>query len=90
VPRSSAFGEQISAVLSAGSDTRAPSLLLPTTRERRGPPKNELHLGHAVAKHHSVNQCVHFLQLGPLGRHFPTEVSHFGPQSLDLISLASP
>ena len=47
------------------------SLLLPTTRKRRGPPKNELHLGHAVAENHSLNQCVYFLQLGPLGRHLP-------------------
>jgi hypothetical protein len=28
------------------------SVLLPTTRKGRGPPKNELHLGHAVAKRH--------------------------------------
>ena len=66
------------------------SLLLPTTRKGRGPPKNELHLCHAVAKHHSLNQCVHFLQRGLLGCHFPTKVPHFGPQGLDFIGLTAP
>ena len=50
------------------------SVFLATTRKGRGPPKNELHLGHAVAKHQSLNQRVHFLQVVPLGRHFPTKV----------------
>src|SRR6516164_9061503 len=66
------------------------SVLLPTTRKGRGPPKNELHLSHAVAKHHSLNQCVHFLQLGSLGRHFPTEGPHFGPKGLDFVGLTAP
>jgi hypothetical protein len=66
------------------------SLFLPTTRKGRGSPKNELHLRHAVAKHHSLNQRVHFLQLGLLGRHFPTKVPHFGPQGLDFIGLTAP
>jgi hypothetical protein len=66
------------------------SLLLPTTRKGRGSPKNELHLRNPIAKHHSLNQCVHFLQLGLLGRHFPTKVPHFGSQGLDFIGLASP
>jgi hypothetical protein len=63
---------------------------LPATRKGSGSPKNELHLRHPVAKHHSLNQCVHFLQLGLLGRHFPTKVPHFGPQRLDFIGLAAP
>jgi hypothetical protein len=66
------------------------SLLLPTTRNGRGSPKNELHPRHAVAKHHSLNQRVHFLQLGLLGRHFPTKVPHFGPQGVDFIGLTTP
>jgi hypothetical protein len=66
------------------------SLLLPTTRKGRGSPKNELHLRLAVAKHHSLNQRVHFLQLGLLGRHFPTKVPHFGPQGVDFIGLTAP
>jgi hypothetical protein len=66
------------------------SLLLPTTRKGTGSPKNELHLRHPVAKHHSLNQCVHFLQLGLLGRHFPTKVPHFGPQGVDFIGLTAP
>jgi hypothetical protein len=101
----SAFGEQINglgSMLSANRSMRcfrrAPmhahqfllSLLLPTTRKGRGSPENELHLRLAVAKHHSLNQCVHFRQLGLLGRHFPTKVPHFGPQGLDFIGLTAP
>jgi hypothetical protein len=101
----SAFGEQINgsgSMLSANRSMRclrwAPihahqlplSFLLPTTRKGRGSPKNELHLRHAVAKHHSLNQCVHFLQLGPLGRQIPTKVPHFGPQGVDFIGLTAP
>jgi hypothetical protein len=66
------------------------SFLLPTTRKGRGPPENELHLCHAVAKHYSLNQCVHFLQRGLLGCHFPTKAPHFGPQGLDFIGLTAP
>jgi hypothetical protein len=62
---------------------------LSTPRKGRGS-KNELHLRPAVAKHHSLNQCVHFLQLGLLGRHFPTKVPHFGPQGVDFIGLTAP
>jgi hypothetical protein len=66
------------------------SFLLPTTRKGRGPPENELHLCHAVAKHYSLNQCVHFLQRSLLGCHFPTKAPHFGPQGLDFIGLTAP
>ena len=66
------------------------SILRTTPRKVRRPPKNELHLGHAVAKDHSLNQCVHFLQLGSLGHHFPTKAPHFGPQGLDFIGLTAP
>jgi hypothetical protein len=66
------------------------SILRTTTREVRRPPKNELHLRHAIAKHHSLNQRVHFLQRGLLGCHFPTKGPHFGPQGVDFIGLTAP
>jgi hypothetical protein len=63
---------------------------LPTTRNGRGPPNNELHLCHAVAMHHSLNQCVYFLQRGLWGFPFPTKVPHFGLQGLDFSGLTAP
>jgi hypothetical protein len=66
------------------------SILLPTTRKGRGPPKDEPHLRHAVSLRHSLNQSVHLLQLGLSGRHFPPKVPYFGPQGRDLIGLTLP
>jgi hypothetical protein len=66
------------------------SLLLPAICKGRGPPKNKSHLRDAIAEHHSLNQCVHFVQLGLSGRHFPTKVPHFGPQGVDFIGLTAP
>jgi hypothetical protein len=69
---------------------RCASIPRTTTRKVRRPPKNELHLSRGVAKHHSLDQCVHFLQLGSLGRHLPAKAPHFGPQGLDFIGLTAP
>jgi hypothetical protein len=66
------------------------SILLPTTRKGRGPPKNEPHLRHTVSLRHSLNQSVHLLQPGPSHRHFPHEGSSLRPQGRDLIGQTLP